>query len=809
MAIGDVDRDGRPDLVRGNVAQPASLYLNAGGTFGTASFRTQPEQNTLSVALGDVDGDGRLDLVRGNRNQPATLYRNIGNHSDSTAIWTGPREETYGVALGDVDNDGDLDLVRGNFEQPATLYLNHGGVLDSTPAWTGPSENTYAVALGDVDGDGRLDMVRGNSGQTTLYLNAGGVFAPTPVWAGPEEETEAVGLGDVDGDGDLDLIRGNFGQSTTIYTNTGGTFAYTPSWTGPVEGTRSLALGDVDEDGDLDMVRGNNDNSQVVLLPTTLYLRKSPWIQSTGDTSRRNRLPNNAAYLRRVRVAPSEPNRFRISFEAFDAESDPLWLVGEYQLEGAALWHPMVLEGTSLRTGPFTTSRSGVHHEVAWDIGALPFDRRSVVIRLRADAPPRHAGTIQFLPSYLVNVGHVLPERPELLVSSARLDFSTITVGDSDTVSVTVSNPGTQTLVVDAIELPDTAITFQGVLPLFIAPGANRTLDFILALTAAARRRRSGADPQQRSAPPGRRHSGRCGHPWAGVRDPAAGGRSRAAAGRGGDGDRHTRRPRPYRVRPAAVSATGGASDFPGNAPGPAGVELRGAHSRQPGDRGRSRVLRRRRQQRRACHRSAAGARVRLLLSGDLSQPDRGGSGPEQLGGRSRRSRRHDHRDLAGGLALRERTAVLSRGRGRRRSTRSISPASRPRSTPRGSPTPRSVSADWNCGSGSRRSGVPSSIPNRNRRTIRGSSSSRPAAWPRRRHTLDAGIEWSPCRSRSRFPRGPRSKGSSRIGRSSVRMTKPAGGRSAICRSVATTSRSLRPRSSPRASVSSPGARSG
>ena len=115
VAIGDLNGDGKPDLVVANYnSSTVSVLLgNGDGTFGpktdygTGSY---PQ----SVAIGDLNGDGKPDLVTANYNYNSGTVSVLLGNGDGTF---GPRTDyatgfdPHSVAIGDLSGDGKPDLV--------------------------------------------------------------------------------------------------------------------------------------------------------------------------------------------------------------------------------------------------------------------------------------------------------------------------------------------------------------------------------------------------------------------------------------------------------------------------------------------------------------------------------------------------------------------------------------------------------------------------------------------------------------------------------------------------------------------------
>jgi ribosomal protein L27 len=298
VAIGDLDGDGKPDLAVANSSgSPGSISLfHNTSTSGSISFANKVDFSTgfgpQSVAIGDIDGDGKLDLVIANSNSNAvSVFRNTstsgsivsGSFANKVDFTTGSNPNS--VVIGDLDGDGKLDLaVTNNNSASVSVFRNTStiGSINAGSLATRQDFNAIAgayptsVAMGDIDGDGKLDLAVTNSSYVSVFRNtatSGSINFATKVDFVTGTNAWSVAFGDVDGDGKTDLAVANRDPNTiTLLRNTAssgtisaGSFATKVDFT-TATSPRSVAIGDLDGDGKPEMVAANFNTDNISIL---------------------------------------------------------------------------------------------------------------------------------------------------------------------------------------------------------------------------------------------------------------------------------------------------------------------------------------------------------------------------------------------------------------------------------------------------------------------------------------------------------------------------------------------------------------
>jgi hypothetical protein len=280
----DLNGDGLPDLLLGDVDYPNLVALFNGGNADTArmtsfdwefpAYNVPVNQYSMPASFSlDIDQDGARDLVASpfdpnpyicDNINSSWYYRNQGDDLEPQFELAGKRflqEDMIDLGAGaypvfaDYNNDGLMDLFVGNYGRYDTAYLDQSLILQSEhtgqialfintgsanqPAFTYFSEDFASVgqldilgavpAFADLDGDDDPDMLVGNdAGQIIFYENTAPEGQPMEMILRDQQyqgidvgHFSAPALFDLDQDGLTDLVVGEKGGNLNFYRNTG------------------------------------------------------------------------------------------------------------------------------------------------------------------------------------------------------------------------------------------------------------------------------------------------------------------------------------------------------------------------------------------------------------------------------------------------------------------------------------------------------------------------------------------------------------------------------------------------------------
>jgi len=302
IAIGDLDGDGKPDVVvAGNTT--VSIFRNTStiGSITTSSFATRVDLDDVngpySIAISDLDGDGKPDIAvsNGSSGNAISIWRNISTIGSITTSSFEPRRDIgdksllpghYCIAIADLDGDGIQDIVVDDSGDKTVSIFHDPAVLnnpyDSVASFATAGQTVISIAIGDLDGDGKPDLVAANRESNTVSvfrnmstigsITAGSFAAKIDFATGyfPYD----VAIGDLDGDGkpDLAIANGNdlvthpdpnnntvsvLRNASTIGSITSNSFATKVDFaSGP--GSFGVVIGDFDGDGKPDIAISND-----------------------------------------------------------------------------------------------------------------------------------------------------------------------------------------------------------------------------------------------------------------------------------------------------------------------------------------------------------------------------------------------------------------------------------------------------------------------------------------------------------------------------------------------------------------------
>lgn len=309
----DLDGDGVPELVY--AVTPASgacyllKYVLSGGTWHAVPIAGVADFVTIvrSIAAGDVDGDGRPEIVIGTRPNGAVMVFDLDGAAPRCTLvdrdqYGAGTTNTREVAIADADADGRLEILvataRADEQKweptPGAIFLYRFGddgwrrhVIDDHGGHT----HSRMVAVAPINGADVPQVISCTVGTVSpasdavtyepelrLYTLAGdGVETETIETLTGMIKSRSFAVGDVDQDGRSELVVGT--RAVEIQ-GLGGTALYlyrrddagwrreTLDTSGPL-GFHCVAIGDVDGDGRDEVVASDDARGQIKMYKKT------------------------------------------------------------------------------------------------------------------------------------------------------------------------------------------------------------------------------------------------------------------------------------------------------------------------------------------------------------------------------------------------------------------------------------------------------------------------------------------------------------------------------------------------------------
>jgi hypothetical protein len=290
VTTGDLDGDGKQDLIFGSSnTWSLAIFMN-NSTAGTISFAPKKDLsatgNPNDIAVGDLDGDGKPELVvSSNVDNTFSVFRNTGivpgavSFEDPVAFPTGASSSPSGISISDIDGDGKADVIVANqllnnvsvFRNTSTNGVISFAAKIDYAAGSAPID----VALSDLDGDGKPELIVANQGASISVIRNLSIpgtisFAAKTDFAIAGASLYGIAVNDVDGDGkpDIAVVAGNTAKASVFRNISSPGIISLETYSDYTLGNqpRSILLADIDMDGKPDILSPNYTGGNLSIL---------------------------------------------------------------------------------------------------------------------------------------------------------------------------------------------------------------------------------------------------------------------------------------------------------------------------------------------------------------------------------------------------------------------------------------------------------------------------------------------------------------------------------------------------------------